>query len=993
MRACAVGLLAASALLLVPIAPAQRVLPDGYTRRVWQTQDGLPENTIQAFAQTPDHYLWIGTTGGLVRFDGDRFVVFDRENTPAIREDNIFCLTASRDGALWIGTDGGGLLRYSRRTFRAYSTANGLTNPFVRTVYEDNRGVVWVGTDDGLFRLSGANFVRMDGGRNNRIPAMAVHAIREDRHGNLWVGGSTLVRIAAGEVTEYPTGEDSAGRVKSILETNDGTIWVGTVSGLQRLRPDAGRSARLEKVREISSTVRALLEDRSGTLWIGSIGEGLLRFRDKRFAAVTAADVLPSGTVLSLFEDDEENIWTGLQTGLLRLSRAAMSTFPLANAANADFGTVYPDRDGSLWVASTHLYKIGPRRQRAELVDEPSKAGVRVRNVFRDRTGALWIGTEGYGVFRVKDGKRTNYTKRSGLVNDFVRVFLETRDGSIWIGTDEFISRWRAAPNSDRANGNLTNYTAADGLCYSSIRALLEDKRGDIWIGTDRGVSHYHDARFVHDAVTGRLRNQKVWTIHEDRAGALWFGTSGGGLFHWRDAILRSLDVSRGLVDNRIYQLLEDAGDTFWMSGPNGICSVSRHDLERTAQDPGFRPAVTLYGLSDGIDATLMHGGVQPAGCVTASGEIWFPGNRGPVRILPPQVRTGGLPQVVIEQILVDGRERSVSDRLAVPPGAGKLQIDYSAVRLRSQERIRFRYKLEGFDPEWTEPLRRRVAYYTNLPAGHYKFHVQAFETNMPQSVTEKSLAIEWRPHIYRTPWFSALFSALCAGLAMALGIAGYRLRMRQIQARFDAVLAERNRVAREMHDTVIQGCTAVSAVLEAVASVSPADTDLCASLLDRARQQIRSTIGEAKRAVWNLRHGGASTQIETLLEQVALQLSQSSQVPVRIYVFGPPQALDPAVTHDVLMVAREGLFNAVRHAQPNEIVVKLHFEAGSMRVEISDDGCGFDPRVFSGEAEMHFGLLGMRERIEHLGGRLDVQSALGMGTKLSIEVPLRSVK
>src|SRR5271156_1016719 len=238
-------------LLLRLNAVTQRVLPDGYTRRVWQTQDGLPENTVQAFAQTPDHYLWIGTSGGLVRFDGARFVTFERGNTSAIRENSIFCLTVGRDGSLWAGTDGGGLVRYSNGAFRAYSVTEGLANGFVRAVYEDREGRLWAGTDDGLFQLVGERFVRVDG--TEKIPALAVHDIREDHEGGLWVGGSRLIRILANVSKEYALeGYPSATRVKTILETGDGSIWVGTVSGLQRSRGDL-ENARFHRVSDIDS--------------------------------------------------------------------------------------------------------------------------------------------------------------------------------------------------------------------------------------------------------------------------------------------------------------------------------------------------------------------------------------------------------------------------------------------------------------------------------------------------------------------------------------------------------------------------------------------------------------------------------------------------------------------------------------------------------------------------------------------------------------------
>jgi signal transduction histidine kinase/ligand-binding sensor domain-containing protein len=952
-------------------------LPDGYTRRVWQTQDGLPENMSQAFAQTPDGYLWIGTTGGLVRFDGVRFVVFDRENTSPIKENSIFCLTVARDGSLWAGTDGGGLLRYQNGVFRHYSAADGLSNDFVRVVYEDHEGILWVGTDDGLFRLSGDRILRVDGQDN--IPPLAVHAIREDDTGGLWVGGSKLVVIHKRDCKEYPLkGYLSASRVKSILQTRDRIIWVGTVSGLQRMRLNATGDARFERIAEITSTVRTLHEDNAGTLWIGTIGGGLLRYRDGRFSRVNTPEDPPSNTVLALYEDSERNIWVGLQTGLLRLSRTPMTTFPLPGAQNADFGTIYADKDGSLWVASANLYRINPRRSASELIP-PLSPGIRVRDVLRDHTGSLWVGTEGHGVFVSKGGTQVHYTTRNGLTNDFIRAFLESRDGSIWIGTDEGLNRWH--------DGVLTRYRMSEGLSYFSIRALLEDTQGDIWIGTEQGVSHWQNGKFVEDAVTERLRSEKVWTMHQDRDGGLWFGTRGGGLFRWRAGKLSAFTSAQGLASNSIYQILEDQRGTFWMSGPNGIVSVARADLDKQTEAPEFRPAVTLYGLSDGVEATQMHGGVAPAGCLTPSGELWFPSNRGPVRILPDQTRPGVLPRVVIEQVLADGREVRNSGHLVVPPGEGKLEINYSAIRLRSQERIRFRYRLEGFDSDWTEALSARTAYYTSLPPGRYQFRVQAFEMNMPEKVTEASLPIEWRPHLYRSAWFLGLCALLIVGGIFLV----YRLQLRQVHARYEAVLEERNRIAREMHDTIIQGCAGASALLEAVVVLEPESKGPRKDLLDSARQQIRATVDEARQAVWNLRQKGiASPEITQLLGNMAQQVGHMSRVPVRFEASGKPLPLDRTVEYVLLMVAREAVSNAVHHAQPEEVRIEVNFDKDKMRMQVVDNGRGFNLEEALASQSSHFGLVGMRERIEHLGGRFEIESAPGSGTRLCVDVPVR---
>lgn len=300
---------------LLPVAAGYANTPVDFTRKLWQMQDGLPEQTVQTFAQTKDRYLWIGTTGGLVRFDGARFTVFNSENTPDLKQNSIFALMASRDGSLWIGTEGGGVVRYQDNKFRNYGVKDGLGESFVRALYEDQHGVIWEGTDNGLLRLVGNKFQRIDGVHG--VPFLTVHAITGDHLGGLWVGGSCLFRLDGDKVHEYHlSGTDSENQVKSIVETRDHAIWVGTVSGLQVMRPGAHA---FERVQNIRGTVRVLRQTSDGSLWVGMIGRGILRKVGDGFSAFTAPDTLPTNTVLNLFEDDERNLWIGTQAGMLRL--------------------------------------------------------------------------------------------------------------------------------------------------------------------------------------------------------------------------------------------------------------------------------------------------------------------------------------------------------------------------------------------------------------------------------------------------------------------------------------------------------------------------------------------------------------------------------------------------------------------------------------------------------------------------------------------------
>ena len=948
-----------------------------YTERVWQMQDGLPEQIVQAFAQTADRYLWIGTTGGLLRFDGARFQQYDRENTPAFTDNNIFCLMVARDKALWIGSEGGGLIRYRQGVFRAFGPADGLTNSFVRTVYQDTKGGVWIGTDNGLFRLSGDRIERVD--NTPAFPWIAVHAIGEDRAGRLWVGGSKLVLLEGSSVREYPlAGEPAQNRVKSILVTQDGTVWVGTVSGVQKMPADRPETA-FKRVREISRTVRLLRETSDGTLWIGTIGQGLYTYQDRHLSEMKAPVSLPSNTVFSLFEDVEKNIWIGTQVGMLRLSKTPVRTVSLPDSADSDAETVYQDPNGDIWVAAVNLFRF--HNGKAGVYRFPGIHGVRIRNVFRDREGALWIGTEGRGVYRQLGTRLFHYSTKDGLVNNFVRAFLQARDGSVWIGTDEGVSCWKPQ--------GFTNYEMRDGLSYFSIRSLLEDRDGGIWIGTERGVNHLRGHAFVNDALTEALKDEKVWAIHEDSDGGLWFGTRTAGLFRWRSGKLTHYTVAHGLASSGIYELLEDHNHNLWISGPNGISVIRRSELDAIAEQRSRSVSLVLYGVSDGLQSIQMYGGEKPAGVLTNQGEVWFSSSKGPVRVFVDQPRPLGPAPVVIEQVTSDGLNVPISGSVPLGPDNAKLELHYGVVLMQSQERVRFRYMLDGFDKDWSEPSLGRVAYYTNLPPGRYQFRVAAFEMNNPEQITEASLEIIQKPHFYRRGWFLAG----CVLLLAAFAFGAYQFRLGQLRARFHGVLEERNRLAREMHDTLIQGCTSVSAVLEAYSTFNSSDVESKQELLDCARVQLRTTIAEVRGAVWDLRHSnGSAAAIAPSLQRMAEQIAHEFKVPVGCQVSGKPFDIDQSSVHELLMVAREALYNAVRHARPTEVALIATFERSSFRLQILDDGSGFDPESQLALSEEHYGLIGMQERVKHIGGTFLLSSQLGEGTRLTVEVPRKVV-
>jgi signal transduction histidine kinase len=497
-------------------------------------------------------------------------------------------------------------------------------------------------------------------------------------------------------------------------------------------------------------------------------------------------------------------------------------------------------------------------------------------------------------------------------------------------------------------------------------------------------LSRLRDGRFVADPALERLRGQKVWSLLEDAEGKLWIGTHGAGLFLFKDGTLTQFTTKAGLPSNKIHSIIEDAKGDLWMSGPSGIVAVSRREIEAISGRPNTQLAVRVYSTAEGLSTNQMNGGVQPSGALLPSGELWFPSAKGAVRIEPNGSDYREAPPALIEQVLADDRAAPFSKDLILEPGQGKLEIHYTAIRLRSPDRIRFKFRMEGFDQDWTDAGQRRVAYYTNLPAGNYRFRVIAYEMDNPRGATERVLNIEWRPHFYQRSWFLAL----CALFGLAAAWGWYRLHVRNLRQRFAAVLEERNRLAREMHDTLIQGCVGVSALLEAASSareVSPSISDV---LLDRARNEVRATVDEARLAVWNLRQSSGEEGLASAISQLTRRLSLETGIPIRFESSGAQPGLGAESERSMLMIVREALQNALRHAAPKHVSVELTSDRHGLQVEIQDDGRGFDLSILNSPNGRHYGLIGMRERAEKLGGRLFLTSVPGKGTQVRLNLP-----
>lgn len=952
--------------------PVRESSGDRYVRRTYGIASGLPEQTVQTFAQTPDHYLWIGTTGGLARFDGAHFTIFDRENTPAFRENSVFCLLTARDGSLWIGTEGSGLLRYQNGTFSAFGPAQGLTDMFVRALAQDSAGNIWAGTNNGIFRLAprGTRLDRLDGTAG--IPSLAANAILEDSTGRIWIGGSRVAVFQNGAIRFYQLPGDSArNRVKAIAESSSGVLWVGTVSGLFRMLPGENR---FTAVPGIHGTTRGLRRTSDGRFWVSTLGKGVITYELDAHNNLIHPAAIASDTVLTVFEDSEQNVWLGTETGMLRLSRTPLTMLPLEHASESDFGTVYQDSAGTLWAAGTCIWRL--RGATPEIYRMPALANARIRQVLQGRDSSMWFGTDGSGLFHVAKGIVRQYTTHDGLVNNFIRALVQAADGSLWIGTDEGISYF---------NGRtFTNYQMKDGLAYQSIRAMLLDHSGDLWIGTELGLSHLHNGIFLTDAAVQSLRQDKVWALYQDSDRGLWIGTRNNGLFRFRNDRLTHYRVADGLASRSIYSILEDSSGRMWMSGPAGVSALNRRELDAFADGRTQHLSLSLYTISSETEAVQIFGGMQPAGILSRDGDVWYPSNRGLIHVAHASVAPEQPAPLIVTSVRADGRDISPEQQITMSPGDTRLEVTYAPIMMRPQDAMRFKYKLEGLDDNWNEAGTRHVADYTHLPAGHYTLRIAAYNLSHPDDVSTASLLIVKRPYFYRTWWFMLVCVLAIAGVILIV----HRARLTRVRRRFQAVLDERNRLAREVHDTLLQGCTGVSAVLEAVSTLNAEDEPLKHSLVESAREQIRQTINEAREAVWALRHDPETPQdLQQLLDRMRGQLSRDLAIPIDCTVEGEPFPVNQPVAHELVMIAREAVQNAANHGDPSLVRMQVHFGHDNLALAVDDDGCGFELDTVATDG-MHFGLIGMRERAAKLGGTLELKSTVAVGTRVTIRIP-----
>ncbi len=781
----ALGLLAGSR--AEALEPGKRL--SQYGLDVWQSEQGLPQNTVQALLRGRDGYLWIGTQEGLVRFDGARFTTYDRRNTPELKHNSIISLAEGPDGTIWAGTNGGGILRRHRNgTFTSIGANEGLRGLIIWAVVLDGAGDAWVGGDgNGVERISGGRVVQRISVREG-LPVDQVRVVAFDRSGALWVGttGKGVAVVRGGRV-EKVWGEDvlGSGLVRGLAPDGEGGVWVAASGGgLTYLKDGLARKYR-EKDGFPSDQATAIHVDTDGTVWFGTWGAGVGRIRDGAVETIGTGEGLSNDQVWSLASDEEGSLWVGTWVGgLNRLRDGRFLSYTTREGLTSDnVRALLQGSDGSVWIgtAGGGLNRLKDGRITAYRVKDGLPSD-HVSALLEDRRGTLWVGTNLGGAARFSNGRFTPLGPAQGLPHHDVRAFVEDREGNVWIGTIGG-GVTRVSPD-----GTLRVFTVAgDSLPSDRILALAEGPDGAIWMGAPAlGVIRYAGGRFRAFTTRDGLSSSRVIALHVDADGTVWAGTSGGGVNRLRDDRVSSVTTREGLWDDLVQVILDDGRGSLWMSCNKGVFRVSRAELEAVANGKASTLRSVSFGPSDGMRSGSAAGGQQPAGFVARDGRIWFPTYRG-VAVLDPS-RLGSTersPRVAIEEVLVDGRPFDVSGAVTLPAGSERLEIHYTALTLVATDRVRFRIRLDGLDREPVDVGSRRVAYYTNLPSGSYVFRVAAADVRGEWGERETTLIFRKTPRVRETWWF-------WASLALLASLAGWglvRWRVAALRAREAALL------------------------------------------------------------------------------------------------------------------------------------------------------------------------------------------------------------
>jgi signal transduction histidine kinase/ligand-binding sensor domain-containing protein len=977
-----------------------------YAHKAWTVREGFFKGSLSSIAQTPDGYLWLGTEYGLFRFDGVRAVPWQPPRDQHLPSSYIHSLLATRDGALWIGTHNG-LASWKGGKLTEYPELSG---QFVFALLEDREGTVWAGSigvpppgrlcaiHDGSVQCSGE-----DGSLG-----VGVFDMYEDRKGNLWaVTRDGLWRWRPSAAEFYPLPGEPSG-FPSVGEDDGGAILISTRNGIERLVNGRIMPYRLPGTPSQFDAQR-LLRDRDGGLWIGTTDRGVVHVHDGRTDVFGPSSGFSGGAVHGLFEDQEGNVWVATTDGLDRFRDLAVATYNLNEGLlNSDVISTLADKDGNVWLGTSEgLNKWSHGQisvygdQSAQSASVTGKPDGKINKsvpypMLQDSRGRVWIMTlREFGYI-----ENDRFTNARAVPSWVVLSVAEDNTRNLWIANQERglfrlspIGEIRQIPWAGLGHKDHASVLAADPL------------HGGLWLGFFQGgVAYFSDGgiRAAYGPADG-LGEGKINSLRVDEDGTLWAATD-GGLSRFKNGHFATLSSKNALPCDTVHWSMEDNDHSFWLFMPCGLVRIARLEMDAWAasvdkQDTTRMVKSTVFDSSDGVRPVTEAGTLGPQATKSTDGKLWFGGFDGVSVVDPQHLPFNKLPPPVhIDQVIADRKTydppADSNGQVRLPPRVRDLQIDYTALSLVAPEKVFFRYKLEGWDHDWQDAGTRRQVFYSNLPPRDYRFRVIACNNSGVWNEAGTFLNFSVAPAYYQTWWFRSFCAAAFLGL---LG-AAYQLRLQQLARQFNMRMEERvnerTRIARDLHDTLLQSFQGVLLKFHAVTySIldRPAEAQ---KTLQTAIEQARQAITEGRDAVQGLRSSTLATSdiaqaISTFGEELATTPTGQNSPSFRVLVEGPPRDLPPLLRDEIYRITGEALRNAFRHAHAQRIEVEIRYDQRQLRLRVRDDGKGIDPTILNGRGRPgHYGLPGMHERAKLVGGKLAVWSELNSGTEAELSIP-----
>lgn len=950
-----------------------------YVRESWNTESRIPGGAVNAIGQTNDGYLWLGTDKGLFRFDGFNLVQVSFSSIVDASKVPILGLVMDANGDLWVRVQGSDVLRQRNGKFETVTYGAGPLSSQVTAVSKDRNGAVLVSdVIEGTFRFVGEKAQNV--ATPNMLPGSSpVISIAETSEGTIWLGtlGAGLFLMADGRAAAVNAGLPDR-KINCLLPVSNEDLWVGTDNGLYHWN---GKEFRREALPSSLGNVQvlSLLRDRDSNVWAGT-ARGLLRINAKGTSFAEEKELRGSGAINTLFEDREGNIWVGGARGFGRIRDSVFVTYSSSTDPRFErSGPIYVDAKGRTWFAPGQggLYAIKDGRIRHSTTVVPTNDVVYSIGGSGDE---MWVGRQHGGLthLQLRNGTRTShtYTEVEGLAQNSVYAVLQGRDGSVWAGTlSGGVSRFQ--------HGRFTTYTAASGLAGNTVTSILEGQDGIMWFGTSDGLSSLSNGQWKTYTAQNGLPSTNLNCLFEDSSGTLWAGTSGGLAFFASGTF--QVPFLPGVLREAIFGIAEDRNGWFWITTSTHVLQLARDKLISNKLGQG---EIREYGPADGLPSSE---GVNRSRSLISDSErrIWISVKGGLAVVDPSPLATSWRPAIPhVEAVTADGTAISPVDYLRIPAAHKRITFAYTALSLAVPERIRFRYLLDGFDRQWSEPSAAREAVYTNLGPGTYRFRLLASNSYGEWNGSEADVSFEVEPAFWQTWWFRSCLVLLMACTLWVL----YRFHLRrltqELNMRFEERLAERTRIAQELHDTLLQGFLSASLQLDVAEDQLPEDSPT-KPLLKRVLQLMGTVTEEGRNALRGLRTIETDNQsLETAFSRLRQEFPLDDKTDYRVIVDSATRPLRPLIRDEVYRIVREALLNAFTHAHANRIEVEVEYTSRHLRVLVRDDGRGINPQVLHSGREGHWGLVGIRERSERIGANLKLRSRIGAGTEVDLTVP-----